>query len=80
MEGSEFYMLSESVQINGQIPVAIFTHQRISPTLRDVLYRALGAAGHYGQLAQRGNPISERRVGAEQRGQSAAAKPRFYDT
>ena len=39
-----------------------------------------GPAGHYGQFAQRGNSIRERRVGAEQRGQSAAAEPWLYDT
>jgi hypothetical protein len=30
MQGSEFYVLSESVQRNGQISVELFTHQKIA--------------------------------------------------
>src|ERR1700730_10257340 len=37
-QGSEFYMLSESVQKNGQLAGAIFTHLWISAIVRDGRY------------------------------------------
>ena len=81
LQGSEFYMFSESVQRNGQISVAIFTHQTGRQlTVRAVFRYGSGAAGDYSQFPQCLDAIRQRRVSAEQRGQSAAAKPRFYDT
>jgi hypothetical protein len=75
-------MLSESVQRNGQIAGAIFTYLMVRSyrdAARGFRYSS-GPAGHYGQFTQRGDAIRERGVCAEQRGQSAATKPRFYDT